>query len=187
MPSWAAEDGAARAGERAFAPDYAGFWPRLAAKLVDGLVLYGPMLLVQAGVVATWFDGVAPELKEFKDFPEFMRLALYCLPFNTVIAAAYATYFISKYEATPGKRLLGLRVVRADGSRVGAARAFGRYFAERVSDLTFYAGYVMAAFDDEKRALHDCMCGTRVVKGARVELSLKAEEESGRGVNADGV
>jgi uncharacterized RDD family membrane protein YckC len=192
-PAWTAVQAAEAARRTVPALDYAGFWPRLAAKFLDGLVLWGPAALVQAGVVAVWFGGVAPvlpELKELKDLAgamDFLRMQLYCVPFYWLIAASYSMYFISKYEATPGKRLLGLRVVRADGSRVGAGRAFGRFFAERVSDLTFYAGYVMAAFDDEKRALHDCICDTRVVRGARAEAPARAPDGSGRGVNADGV
>jgi uncharacterized RDD family membrane protein YckC len=58
-------------------------------------------------------------------------------------------------------------VVRADGGRVGTARVVGRYFAETLSTIIFFAGYVMAAFDDEKRSLHDYLCDTRVVIGER--------------------
>ncbi|HET6371045.1 MAG TPA: RDD family protein, partial [Nitrospiria bacterium] len=42
--------------------------------------------------------------------------------------------------------------------------ACGRYFAEILSGIILCIGYIMAAFDDEKRALHDRICGTRVIK-----------------------
>ena len=41
-------------------------------------------------------------------------------------------------------------------------RAIGRHFSEWLSSILFI-GYIMAAFDEEKRALHDRICGTRVV------------------------
>jgi uncharacterized RDD family membrane protein YckC len=60
----------------------------------------------------------------------------------------------------------GLRVVRPDGEKISYARACGRTFAEVVSSLILMIGYLMVIFDDEKRALHDRICDTRVVKKA---------------------
>ena len=56
------------------------------------------------------------------------------------------------------------RVVNADGSKVSYAKAFARSLAEYLSIVTLFIGYILAAFDSEKRALHDRVCGTRVVK-----------------------
>jgi uncharacterized RDD family membrane protein YckC len=158
--------------------DYAGFGVRLAAKLVDLVIFYGMGLIVQGVVAAVGFDGVVPHMLD--DWEEWARFALIAGPINLVVVLAYSVYFIRRYEATPGKRLLGLRVVRADGGRVGVGRVIGRHFAEQVSTLTFFAGYVMAAFDEEKRTLHDMMCGTRVVRGPREDETAKSETEDGR-------
>jgi uncharacterized RDD family membrane protein YckC len=57
----------------------------------------------------------------------------------------------------------GLRVVRPDGESLTFMRAFGRHFAEMLSGLILMIGYLMAAFDSEKRALHDRISDTRVV------------------------
>jgi len=149
---------------RSWAPVFAGFRIRLAAKAIDWVVLYGIGTLVERAVVAAAFDGVSPAVS---DWPGMWRLLMYTGAINTVVALIYHVYFMAVHEATPGKRILGLRVVRADGGRVGAGRVIGRYFAEALSTITFLAGYVMAAFDDEKRTLHDYMCDTRVVRGAR--------------------
>jgi Predicted membrane protein/domain len=143
---------------------FAGFRVRLAAKLIDGAVLYVIGLLVERAVVALAFDGMMPMAP---DWAGLWRLFMISGTINTAIAVAYTVYFMARYEATPGKRLLGLRVVRADGSRLGAGRVIGRYFAETLSTITFFAGYVMAAFDEEKRTLHDYLCDTRVVRGPR--------------------
>jgi uncharacterized RDD family membrane protein YckC len=54
-------------------------------------------------------------------------------------------------------------VVTADGGRVSYLRALGRYFAKMLSGFTCLIGYIIAAFDGQKRALHDHICNTRVV------------------------
>ncbi len=60
--------------------------------------------------------------------------------------------------------MLGLKIVTSTGEPLTYARALGRFFAEMISALTCYIGYIMAAFDEETRALHDRICDTRVVK-----------------------
>ena len=58
----------------------------------------------------------------------------------------------------------GLKVVRPDGSPVGVGRAFGRYFAKMLSAMVLWIGFIMVAFEPEKRGLHDMICDTRVVR-----------------------
>jgi uncharacterized RDD family membrane protein YckC len=60
--------------------------------------------------------------------------------------------------------VLGLKVVTANGGLISVGRAFGRYFAQILSGLILGIGYIMAAFDEQKRALHDHICGTRVIR-----------------------
>ena len=90
--------------------------------------------------------------------------------FLILIAVALAVFVIydvvttAKMGGTPGKRAFGLRVVTADGLPVSYLRAFGRLFAKFVSYLTCCIGYIIAGFDKEKRALHDMICSTRVIK-----------------------
>lgn len=119
---------------------YAGFWIRVAAKLIDGLILFALQM-----ILAMVFRQMATLL----GYP---------------IAIAYTTYFLGRFGQTPGKMACGLRVIRADGQPVSYLRAFGRYFAEILSGIIFCIGYVMVAFDEEKRALHDRICDTRVIK-----------------------
>jgi uncharacterized RDD family membrane protein YckC len=91
-----------------------------------------------------------------------MLLLVYAAAFGLEIM--YNTIFVGAMGATPGKMALKVRVVNADGSKVSYGKAFGRAVAEYVSILTLLIGYIMVAFDDEKRALHDRICGTRVIK-----------------------
>ena len=80
------------------------------------------------------------------------------------IPAAYDTWFVGKYGATPGKMACNLKVVVEDGERVTYMRAFGRHFAKLLSSMILAIGFIMAAFDDQKRTLHDRICETRVVR-----------------------
>ena len=59
---------------------------------------------------------------------------------------------------------VGLRVVDEQGQRISFARATGRFFAKFISALILMIGYLMVAFTDRKRGLHDIMAGTLVVK-----------------------
>ena len=71
------------------------------------------------------------------------------------IALSYETFMIGKYGATLGKMALKIHVMMADGGKVTYMRSLGRYFGKMLSGLTCLIGYIMAAFDDERRALHD--------------------------------
>lgn len=141
--------------------DYAGFWIRFAAILIDGIIMSIPMMIFVFMYVGSMFSNP----KVFED-PEALSGAstgiFYLLIYGTQIA--YTVFFLGRYGATPGKMLLGIKVVRSDGSKITYLRAFGRYFANQLSGLILYIGYIMAAFDDEKRALHDYICDTRVIR-----------------------
>jgi uncharacterized RDD family membrane protein YckC len=76
----------------------------------------------------------------------------------------YEVFFVRKYDATPGKMAMGLKILRPDGSKLSVGRIIGRYFASIISALILLIGYIMAAFDEEKRALHDRLADTRVIK-----------------------
>lgn len=135
--------------------EYAGFWTRVAAKMVDGLIVGVPLMLL-------YFLWIFPSLRSNRALPLSMQLlAQVCF---YAVGAAYSTFFLGKYGATPGKMACKIQVITAEGGRVTYARAFGRYFAEILSSLICYIGYLMVAFDGQKRALHDHICNTRVVK-----------------------
>ncbi|MBP6595967.1 MAG: RDD family protein [Arenimonas sp.] len=77
-----------------------------------------------------------------------------------------AVWFIasesSRWQASPGKRLLGLRVTTLDGGRCGPGRAALRFFAGIASWALLNLGHAMAGWNPGKRALHDFIAGTRV-------------------------
>jgi len=80
-----------------------------------------------------------------------------------VLNMGYSIFFIGKYGATPGKMACKIKVITAEGGPVTYGRATGRFFAEMLSGIICYIGYIMVGFDEEKRALHDRICNTRVI------------------------
>jgi len=140
---------------------YAGFWIRFCAKFVDGLILaavcFIPMMVVMAMIGGFANQGDKPSAMATV-VPILFQLGYY------VVFAAYSIFFVGKYGATPGKMACKLKVVDASGASIGYGRATGRFFAEILSGLICYIGYLMVIFDPEKRALHDRICNTRVIQ-----------------------
>ena len=84
-----------------------------------------------------------------------------------VFISLYSAFCVSRYGGTPGKRICKLRIIKGDGSKVLFGRAWGRYLAKAfISRLFLFIGYFFIFFDDQKRALHDMICDTRVVHDA---------------------
>ena len=108
--------------------DLAGFWLRFAAWGIDACILWicNMVIFIPMGV----FTSTAPEnpAAAFAIMP-LMMLLQYAIP------AAYETWFVGKFGATPGKMACKLKVVVADGSRVTYLRSLGRHFAKWLSAM----------------------------------------------------
>ena len=113
----------------------AGFWRRLAAYLIDLLVLI---------VLYIIYVIIAPQ----------SALA------GNIVAMALIVGFAWVLVMSPGKRVLGLYVLRPDGSMAGLGRKFCRFL---VSGFTSYIDFLMIAFRKDRRGLHDLICDTIVV------------------------
>jgi uncharacterized RDD family membrane protein YckC len=139
---------------------YAGFWIRFGAKLIDGLVLG-----VISGVISTVLSPLTmgAVTKDSPDTALFMAVAALQFILQIAVAVGYSSYFLGKHRATPGKMACGLVVVSPDGATLSYGRGAGRYFGELLSSFTLGIGYLMVAFDEERRALHDRVCNTRVI------------------------
>jgi len=143
---------------------YAGFWLRFVAKVIDSLILSG-IVMVISKAMGIWHD--FPPLDSFEQLYQFLDEMKAVARVGLVVGLAYNWFFLRRFSATPGKLMLGIKVVRSDGSALSHGRIIARYFAEMLNRFTLFIGYVIAAFDDEKRAMHDHICDTRVVKKPR--------------------
>jgi len=152
---------------------YAGFWVRAVALIIDTIIL-APLAwifyLIQAAIVGA---NVANEtysalLIEYVLYLIFSMLA-YCIYF--------AAFESSKWQATPGKRLLSLKVTDLHAGRVSFLRACGRYLGKTISGLFFGIGYIMAGVTEKKQAFHDVLASTLVLHG-RTDESIGSEAQT---------
>ena len=136
--------------------EYATFWTRLGAKVLDVIILW--VMNSAIGFVVGLAAGTMPRSRGS------VALQLIVIFISVVINLGYGIFFLGKFGATPGKMACKIKVVTPGGEPISYGRACGRCLSEILSGLICYVGYIMAAFDDEKRALHDRICETRVIK-----------------------
>ncbi len=137
--------------------NYAGFWIRLLAYLLDCILL--EIVLVPLSMLIRVMIGAPANPWEAN-----LVASLISAPINILLVASYYTFFVGKFGATPGKMAARLRIVNPDGSPVSYGKACGRYFAQILSSLCLCIGFLMIAWDSEKRGLHDRVCATRVIR-----------------------
>jgi uncharacterized RDD family membrane protein YckC len=146
---------------------YGGFWMRFLAVLIDGIVLgavLGPVTAIIIGL------GIAGSASINPDNPSPALIAiitayLILIPIYFVAGWLYEAFTTSSsWQGTVGKKILGLKVTDEAGNRIGFGRATGRHFGKIISAMIFYIGFIMAGFTDRKRALHDMIAGTVVMK-----------------------
>ena len=143
---------AGTAGEFQGEMEAVGFWPRAGAYILDQLLLGAVSLLIFGAAEAT-----AATLQEIWDQMGSRFLS------NLLISTLYYVGMNGSIGATVGKLVIGARIVNEDGSRIGFLKAFLRMLASFVSGLILFIGYLMVAFREDKRALHDLIARTRVV------------------------
>jgi uncharacterized RDD family membrane protein YckC len=137
----------------------AGFWHRALALVIDGillsLIIY--FLAVRLGLPEVDYERLPVKEALLRDLPNILL--------GTVVTSIYAMIMVGTWGGTAGKLLLGLRVVRhVDGGKVPYGLALGRSLAEFVSAVPLGLGYLWVALTPAKRAWHDYLCDTRVVR-----------------------
>ena len=159
----------------------AGFWVRLSALMVDGLVLgliqfafiYLPLMayLYNTGI----FTAPDPQMAIMAVAP-VLSLA------HIVVLILYVGYFVAltagKHQGTYGKRSMGIYVRKRDGGRVWIGHSLVRFVGYIISWIPLGLGYVMAAFHKKKLALHDLIAGTEVVYGIPSGEAVSIDREA---------
>ena len=150
---------------------YAGFWRRVAAYLIDGFfinivsdVILAIVLFIVSAVSPGFEQSYSPMdlmLGTSTDIPTWYLLVTLGI---VIIGIAYWTIATGWKGRTVGKLMLGMKVVRTDGSRVGYGRAFGRFWSYYLCWCTLGAGFLPIAWTRQKRGLHDLICDTMVIR-----------------------
>jgi uncharacterized RDD family membrane protein YckC len=145
---------------------YGNFGRRFVAKILDGIILGVGGVVINMAIGLGLYGSAnyfKPDVSQITMTTVILFQVISFLV-NTGLGLGYGIFFLRRYNATPGKLALGLQVVRPDGSTLSVGRIIGRYFAEILSGMILLIGYIMAGFDEERRALHDRICETRVIK-----------------------
>jgi uncharacterized RDD family membrane protein YckC len=144
---------------------YAGFWIRFLAYFIDAIIINITVAAISFGVGA--LIGVASTANGMHDSEKISAIAGGVGAIIGIICAiAYYVVFCSgRWQATPGKRMLGIHLITVGGEKVGGWLALGRYLAYIISSLPFGIGFMMIGWNSEKQGLHDMICKTRVIYG----------------------
>ena len=156
---------------------YAGFWIRLLACLIDGILLGTVISIISYIIIFSVFSseeyrnlisnlGTAEILDSafWEFFWKFFWLSFFANLAGLIVQITYYTVAIGKWGRTIGKSALRLKVLKSDGSRVSYWRAFGRSWAYILNGFTLCIGFLVIAFNKKKQGLHDYICDTIVVK-----------------------
>jgi uncharacterized RDD family membrane protein YckC len=148
---------------------YGGFWIRFGARMIDGIVLGVPLLILAAllipNLIRTQGAASNPAAAGIAAFGVTLFLVYF------VVVICYEVLFLKYRGATPGKMACGLKVVRSDGSSLEWGASIGRFVMWNVvtsgipylNFILMMISGIMAGTDGEKRTLHDRVCDTRVV------------------------
>lgn len=139
--------------------EYAGFWIRVCASLIDTFLLIVaafPLLILVYG----W------------SYLDAMKTGTIAGPadivINWVLPSIAIVIFWLVRQATPGKIMLSLRIVdEKTGGKLSLGQCIGRYFAYFVSTVPFGLGLLWVAIDKKKQGWHDKLCGTVVIREKR--------------------
>jgi uncharacterized RDD family membrane protein YckC len=147
--------------------NYAGFWIRFLAIIIDCVILGIVTSIINSifgagfAFVPTTSDGTS-SAGTFGFLAGMMGLSFII---NLVINYGYYVILTGLYGATLGKMVLGLRVVDANGQKIGIPKAVLREIIGKwISGIVFALGYIWVAFDEKKQGWHDKIAGTYVVK-----------------------
>lgn len=145
--------------------EYAGFWIRFGAFLIDFVILF-VILFVLLSIIYGDDYWVSNQLVH-----GFWDAIL-----NYVLPIVVTVWFWLRYLGTPGKMILGLKIVDAtSGEKLSLGQAVGRYFAYILSAIPVGLGFLWIAFDDKKQGWHDKLAGSVVVRGGVSESNSPAE------------
>ena len=134
--------------------EYAGFWARVGASLIDTILM---MVIIVPVLSMIYGKGYWTS--------EAIFLGVWDLLFNYILPAIVVIIFWIVKSATPGKLLLDIAIVDVEtGGKPSNGQLIGRYFAYYVSLLPLMLGFIWVGFDKRKQGWHDKIAGTLVVK-----------------------
>jgi uncharacterized RDD family membrane protein YckC len=143
--------------------NYAGFWRRFAAIIIDMLILSVPTYFLVVYMSDDPHSHVSSGDAVKAQYFTIYRAGTFLLNW-----LYFALLESSARQATFGKQAMGIYVTDLAGNRISFGKATLRYFGKIISGLTMFVGYIMAAFTQRKQALHDLIANTLVLNRHQV-------------------
>ncbi|OGO29429.1 MAG: hypothetical protein A2Z16_03235, partial [Chloroflexi bacterium RBG_16_54_18] len=146
---------------------YAGFFTRLTAFFVDVFIVGA------STVVGSWFIKVISGMLQFQAI--FSRVPVLRDYYNRIVESpldqllillyviSYFVFFWAIVGQTPGKALLGIRIISVAGKKLSVGRALLRYLGYWISTAGLLLGFLWILVDDRRQGWHDKISGTYVV------------------------
>ena len=167
-------------GQEGVPAEYAGFWMRLGAFLIDGLILSVIGWVMTAILFASGFAldqtifGESAGVLTYSTSTTARLSGIWLTIWITgmVIEVLYFVGFWAWRGQTPGKIALGIKIIRADGSSLSWGGALLRYLGYIVSAVIIYIGFIWIAFDGRKQGIHDKIADTYVIRLPRKRVIL---------------
>ena len=149
---------------------YGGFWIRVAAYLIDSVLLSAATLPIFFAIAFPAVARIIQQAQQSQEPQPEVIGALFGAMFGFAVIAMIGHWLYeslltsSRWQGTVGKKILGLKVTDDFGNKISFARATGRFFAKILSGWAMYVGFIMVAFMERKRGLHDVICSTQVIR-----------------------
>ncbi|WP_223700927.1 RDD family protein [Sutcliffiella deserti] len=119
---------------------YAGFWMRVLALIIDGVIIGAISYLLGA-------------LSGVEDYV-----------FSSILGLLYYIIMpVTNLQATLGKSVLGLKIIDLEGEKISVGQSIGRYFSQILSAIILLIGYMMVGWTKRKQGLHDKLASTYVI------------------------
>ena len=152
--------------------EYAGFWLRFLAYAIDSFVMGFAVIAIVIPLIfltglRTFIGGMHPR-EEINDGGIFLLVGVFLILMIVGLAVTWLYHALmesSEWQATVGKKALGLVVTDMAGQRVSFGRSTGRHFGKILTNMIpVFLGYVMAGFTEKRQALHDMIAGCLVLR-----------------------
>jgi uncharacterized RDD family membrane protein YckC len=140
--------------------EFAGFWIRVIALIFDYLIVVTGFFILEKISGTPFFQAFIEDFDGPINYPVLTAITF-------VAYIVYRVSFVaSRWQATPGKRIVGIYVVPKEGKKqISFGQSMKRELSTIISGLALFLGYLMVAFTKEKESLHDIIASTRVVFG----------------------
>lgn len=139
---------------------YGGFWRRALAIWMDGLLIQLLIAFTFLTIRFTFPDSLGQSLGSYSAF----ATGYVYVSFGALMNMAYYTVFHGMGGQTPGKWVVGVKVIRDNGDEMTLGYAFLRWVGYLVSYIFLCLGFLWAAFDGRKQGWHDKIAGTLVIR-----------------------